>query len=131
MMDLDELIEYAEKNEFEFDWMRDTERHELWGSIVKYLREYRDSRHLLHDDRIVAYWGRIPIVKIEDKYFAIAEYVPKHKAWRCHKMRWEERFGSWSNYDDENYIIRDDGTLVCKEYGWELREVYPEEGAEL
>ena len=131
MKTLDELIDYAEHSEDSFGMMRDDEHQELWGSIARYLKEYRDSRHLLQTDRIIAYWGPLPIIKLYDKFFAVREYVPKHKAWRCNRMAWNAEQDVWSCIDDENYIISNDGALVCKEYGYDLREVYPEDGAKI
>lgn len=131
MKTIDELIEYAAEREYRSDLMRDYEMNEIWLSILKYLQEYRDCRHLLQTDRIVAYWGPLPIIKLDEKYFAVRDYVPKHKAWRCNRMSWDEVKGIWYCMDDENYIIDDSGGLVCKEYGYDLREVYPKDGAKL
>lgn len=131
MKTLEELIEYAEKAKDEFTFMRDEDHAELWGSILRYLREYRDSRHLLRTDRIVAYWGPLPIIQLYDKYFAVRDYVPKHKAWRCNRMSWNDTICVWYCMDDENYIINNDGGLVCKEYGYDLTEVYPKDGAKI
>lgn len=128
MKGLDEGIEYLERRL----WMTwDTEHQELWETILRYLREYRDSRKLLQTDRIVAYWGPLPIIKLQDQYFSVRDYVPKHKAWRCNRMNWNAEQDVWYCMDDENYIINNDGNLICKEYGYDLREVYPEEGASL
>lgn len=128
MRTIEEGIEYLERRLWTV-W--DTEHQELWESILRYLREYRDSRKLLQTDRIVAYWGPLPIIKLYDKYFAVRDYVPKHKAWRCNRMSWNPDNDVWYCMDDENYIINKDGGLVCKEYGYDLREVYPEDGAKI
>ena len=131
MKNLDELIDYAEYAEERFDFLRDEKHTEIWASVGRYLREYRDSRKLLETDRIVAYWGPLPIIKLYDKYFAVRDYVPKHKAWRCNRMSWNPDKNVWYCMDDENYIINNDGGLVCKEYGYDLRKVYPEDGAKI
>ena len=128
MKTIEEGIEYLERRLWTV-W--DTEHQELWESILRYLREYRDSRKLLETDHIVAYWGPLPIIKLYDKYFAVRDYVPKHKAWRCNRMSWNSDKNVWYCMDDENYIINKDGGLVCKEYGYDLREVYPEDGAKI
>ena len=128
MRTIEEGIEYLERRLWTV-W--DTEHQELWESILRYLREYRDSRKLLQTDRIVAYWGPLPIIKLYDKYFAVRDYVPKHKAWRCNRMSWNPDKDVWYCMDDENYIISNDGGLVCKEYGYDLRKVYPEDGAKI
>ncbi len=128
MRTIEEGIEYLERRLWTV-W--DTEHQELWESILRYLREYRDSRKLLETDRIVAYWGPLPIIKLYEKYFAVRDYVPKHKAWRCNRMSWNPDKDVWYCMDDENYIINNDGGLVCKEYGYDLMEVYPENGAKI
>lgn len=131
MKTIDEVIEYVAEREYRSDLMRDYEMHEIWVSILDYLHKFRDCRHLLQTDRIVAYWGPLPIIKLDDKYFAVRDYVPKHKAWRCNHMSWNEHLGCWYCADDENYIIDNNGVLICKEYGYDLREVYPDEGAKI
>lgn len=128
MRTIEEGIEYLERRLWTV-W--DTEHQELWESILRYLREYRDSRKLLETDRIVAYWGPLPIIKLYEKYFAVRDYVPKHKAWRCNRMSWNPDKDVWYCMDDENYIINNEGGLVCKEYGYDLRKVYPEDGAKI
>lgn len=124
MRTLSELVDYAEKAEVEFDFMRDDESADLWGSIAKYLREYRDCRRLLYDDRVVSYWGRLPVIQLGKKYFAVRNYVAKHKAWRCHHVEWDKQTGEWYCNDDDNYIIDKHGILICREVGWDLKEVY-------
>ena len=97
---------------------------------VRSLNEYRDSRKLIFDGRLVSYWGRLPVIKRGAEYYAVHDYVPKHEAWRCHRLTWDNRLGEWSCRDDDNYIIDKNGTLICKEVGWNLTEVYPPQRGE-
>ena len=94
------------------------------AQALHYLYEYRNSRKILKDDNVVAYFGRIPIVKLGNEYYSVREYVQKHKAWRCQRMEWSDQFGRWFVCDDDNYIINNGGNIICREVGWDLKEVY-------
>lgn len=98
--------------------------------VLYYLKQYQDARTILNDDRIISYWGRLPVVQIGKDYYAVRDYVKRHRGWRCHKLSADE-FG-WYNDDDENYIIDRNGKIICKEYGWDLREApyYDDDGTE-
>ena len=103
---------------------------DMYDDALYYLRQYLDARTILNDDRIISYWGRLPVIQIGKDYFAVRDYVKRHRGWRCHKLSADE-FG-WYNDDDENYIIDKNGKIICKEYGWDLREVpyYDDGGTE-
>ena len=123
MRSLDELIAYAAEAEDSFLMARDDECGELWGSVRHYLEQYRDIRSILPDKHI-SYWGRLPVVQIGDRFFAVRNYVPDHRAWRCNRVAWSEIHNGWTCLDDDNYIIDNKGKIICREVGWDLREVY-------
>ena len=40
--------------------------------------------------------------------------------WRCDKVK-RDRNGFWYCCDDDDYLIDDDGRIVARETGWDLR----------
>lgn len=94
---------------------------------VEYLKQYRDSRNILKTENIIEYWGKLPVVKIKDHYYAVRDYIRDKRAWRCHRLKWSDISYQWSCEDDDNYIIDDNGTILYREVGWDLRKVYEDE----
>lgn len=41
--------------------------------------------------------------------------------WRCHKVS-QDWNGFWFCCDDDDYLITDDGHVVAREIGWDLRK---------
>lgn len=114
-IDCNDCLYHENRNGIDIDHCQD-----MYDDALAYLRQYQDARHILTDDRIVSYWGRLPVIKIGDEYYAVRNYVKRQRGWRCNKLSADE-YG-WYTADDENYIIDKDGNIICKEYGWDLRE---------
>ena len=93
-----------------------------YSDVLHYLKQYRDIRSILPEKHI-SYWGSLPVVQIGDRFFAVRNYVPAHHAWRCDRVEWSET-NDWFCPDDDNYIIDNKGKIICREVGWDLREVY-------
>ena len=104
------------------DW-----KSETLDDAIAYLMQLEDMRRSIFDRDIVGYWGRMPVTKIGGTCYAIRDYVPKHRAWRCWPVEWSDIHDDWSPTDDDNWLIDRDGHIVCKERGWDLREVKPDE----
>ena len=88
-----------------------------------YLKEYRDCRKLLKTENIISYWGKLPVVKIKDHYYAVRDYIPDKQAWRCHRLRWSDISCQWSCDDDDNYIIDNNRNILFIETGWDRRRI--------
>lgn len=102
-------------------------RSETLNDAIGYLEQLEDIRRSIFDRQIVGYFGRLPVTKVGDEFFAIRDYVPDYHAWRCLKVCISEITYNWSCDDDDNWIIDRDGNVLMKERGWDLRRVKPDE----
>ena len=89
---------------------------------LEYLKEYRASRMILADNA-VGYFGRHPVIESGGRHFAVRQYVPERDAWRCDLVHKTES-GSWTCDDDDNWILSNDGAVICREVGWRRTEVF-------
>ena len=102
-------------------------RSETLNDAIGYLEQLEDIRRSIFDRQIVGYFGRLPVTKIGDSFFAIRDYVPEYHAWRCLKVAISTVNWEWTCDDDDNWIIDRDGNILMKERGWDLRIVRPDE----
>lgn len=117
-----EMIEDIHEHEWKENGVKRVPLMLFWD-VLYYLRQYRDARQILVDDRVMSYWGRTPVIEIDGMHFAVRDYVARRKAWRCLHVEFSPITGDWTCEDDENYIISNDGKILYKEVGWRLEEV--------
>ena len=101
-------------------------RSETLNDAIGYLEQLEDIRRSIFDRHMAGYFGRLPVTQIGDEFYAIRDYVPEYNAWRCDRVRQNDR-GRWYVDDDDVWIIDRDGNIQFKERGWDLRKVKPEE----
>lgn len=119
MKTLDDTIESLERRPHEYENFLIRSEMTI-ESALKYLKEYRDIRNIL-PDKVISYCGRNPVVQIGSKYFAVREYLPTERSWRCHQVEISPITQTWVCCEDENFIIDNTGKILYREIGWDLR----------
>ena len=41
--------------------------------------------------------------------------------WYADRVTWNRKLGYWMHQDDDVYILTDDGAVIAREIGWDLR----------
>ena len=69
------------------------------------------------EGRVIEINGSYYRVRYRDPGFTHSE---DDGLWRCHKVALDWN-GNWYCCDDDDYLITDDGQIVAREVGWDLR----------